>query len=162
MSVNLVTTSSVRAVLGVSAKELPDLVLSSLIYSTKLKEDLLEMHPQLLSDFATIGALASPTSNQQRFLDLTETYAAYNVAQQCLISLPMFSPLTIKDEKAELTRNANSYLQLKKDVGAVLSMMRLKLKTIYSTINPAAPVPTATERTLAATVGLSSDPVTGV
>lgn len=161
MSVNLVTTDSVRAVLGVSSKELPDTVLSNPIYATRLKEDLYDLDPQMVTDFASIGALPSPTPNQQRFLDLIETYAAYNVAQQCLISLPMFSPMTIQDEKAALIRNTNAYAQLKDDVGAVLSLMRVKLQKVYATINPAALAPAAVERIFGVAVGLGTDPVTG-
>jgi hypothetical protein len=160
MSTNLVTTDSVRAVLGVSAKELPDTVLGSQVYSTRLREDLIDMHPQIISDFAAIGALASPTSDQQRFLDLMETYAAYNVAKQCLDALPMFSPLTIKDEKAELTRNVDSYKNLKADVSAVLSLMKGKLQKAYAAVNPDAPAPTPVDRIWGVSVGLGSDPVT--
>lgn len=157
---NIVTTDSVRAVLGVSAKELPDAVLASPIYATRLNEDLLEMDDSLVTYFTQVGALTSPTPTQQRFLDLVETYAAYNVAQQCLTSLPMFSPLTIKDEKAELTRNQNSYAQLKADVGAVLSLIKSKLLTIYPQVNPNALQYNPTARVFGVSVGIGTDPVT--
>lgn len=159
--INLVTTDSVRAVLGVSAKELPDAVLSNSVYSTRLKEAMYDLHPQMVTDFGTISVLASPTSVQQRFLDLAQTYAAYNVAQQCLVALPMFSPLTIKDEKAELTRNVDSFRQLKDDVGAVMTLMRVKLQTVYATINPQALAPAAVQRVFGVAVGIGTDPVTG-
>lgn len=161
MSVNLVTTDSVRAVLGVSAQELPDTVLTNPIYATKLREDMYDLHPQMLTDFATIGTLTNVSSDQERFLDLAQAYAAYNVAQQCLTSLPMFSPLTIKDEKAELTRNANFYQQTKDDVGAVLTLMRQRLQKVYVAVNPLALAPVAVDRVLVLGVGLGTDPVTG-
>lgn len=161
MSVNLVTTDSVRAVLGVSSKELPDTVLSNSIYSVRLREAMIDLHPQIVADFATIGALASPTSDQQRFLDLAQTYAAYNVAQQCLVSLPMFSPMTIGDEKAQLIRFADAYKALKDDVGAVLSLIRTKLQNVYQVINPDALAPNQVARSWGAAVGLATDPVTG-
>lgn len=157
---NLVTTDSVRAVLGVSAKELPDTVLANPIYSTRLKEDLLDLHPQMVTDFSTISQIGSPSSDQQRFLDLIETYAAYNVAQQCLVALPMFAPLTIQDEKAALIRNTNSYAQLKADVGDVLTLIRVKLQTVYAVINPAAPAPVPVTRVFGVSVGIGTDPVT--
>lgn len=160
-TINLVTTDSVRAVLGVSAKELPDTVLANSIYSVRLKEAILDLHPQMLADFNTVSGLDSPTSDQQRFLDLMETYAAYNVAQQCLISLPMFSPMTIQDEKAALIRNANAYAQLKADVGDVLTIIRVKLQTVYVAINPSALAPTPIDRVFMVGVSLGSDPVTG-
>lgn len=160
--INLVTTDSVRAVLGVSAKELPDTVLGNSIYSVRLKEDMLDLHAQMVTDFARVSALPSPSKDEQRFLDLAQTYAAYNVANQCLVSLPMFAPLTIMDEKAELTRNANSFAQLKADVGAVLTLMKKRLQAAYSKINADAPAPTAVDRVLAVAVGLGFDPVTGV
>jgi hypothetical protein len=158
---NLVTTDSVRAVLGVSAQELPDSVLTNSIYSVRLSEDLRDLNSQMVSDFITISALASPTPDQTRFIDLLQTYAAYNVARQCLVSLPMFAPLTIKDEKAELTRNVNSYAQLKTDVGEVLSIMRTRLLTAYTAVNSSALAPTVTDRVFGLAVGLGTDPVTG-
>jgi hypothetical protein len=83
------------------------------------------------------------------------------VARQCLNSLPMFSPLTIKDEKAELTRNVDAYKNLKADVGAVLSAMRTRLLSAYTLINTDALAPTVTDRVWGLAVGLGTDPVTG-
>lgn len=161
MPVNLVTTDSVRAILGVSAQELPDTVLTNSIYSVRLREDLRDLNSRIVTDFATYAALDTLTDDQDRFLDLTQTYAAYQVAWQCLTSLPMFAPLTIKDEKAELTRNVNAYDRLKADVGAVLALIRGKMLAAYAVLNPDAPAPLAVDRILSLTVGLSADPVTG-
>jgi hypothetical protein len=161
MSVELVLTTSVRAVLGVSAKELPDSVLTNPIYSTQLREAMIEMHPSMVADFATAAALASPSAKQQRFLDLASTYAAYHVANQCLGALPMFSFQTIMDEKAELTRNVDAFKNLREDVTASLSVLKRRLQSAYADVNPAAPAPNPTTRTWAAAVGLASDPVVG-
>jgi hypothetical protein len=158
---DLVTTDSVRAALGVSAQELPDAVLTNSIYSTRLREDLRDLNTQIISDFAMISALTVRTADQDRFLDLMQAYAAYNVAQQCLGALPMFAPLTIKDEKAELTRNVNPYEQLGRDIGAVLSAMRSRLQKAYALINTAAQPPAAIVEVFGVAVGLSTDPVTG-
>jgi hypothetical protein len=161
MSVNLVTTDSVRAVLGVSAQELPDTVLTNSIYATQLREDMFDMHPQMTADFATLSALTDVTSDQERFLDLAQAYAAYNVAWQCLTSLPMFAPQTIKDEKSELTRNADFYAQLRTDVGAVLDKLGARLRRAYAAVNANAPAPVTVDRIFGLAVGLASDPVTG-
>ena len=161
MSVNLVTTDSVRAVLGVSMQELPDTVLSNTIYSTQLREDMIEMHPQMVADFATISALVSPTADQERFLDLAQAYAAYNVATQCLTSLPLFAPQTIQDEKAQIMRGADFYKRLRDDVGAVMSKLRSRLLNAYSVVNSGAVAPLAVDRIFGVTAGLTSDPVTG-
>lgn len=161
MSVNLVTTDSVRAVLGVSAQELPDAVLTNPIYATQLREDMLDMHAQMVADFATISALTNATSDQERFLDLAQAYAAYNVANQCLTGLPMFAPQTIKDEKSELTRNDDFYERLREDVGAVLAKLASRLRRAYAAVNVGAPVAAPVTPVFAAAVGLSADPVTG-
>lgn len=161
MSVNLVTTDSVRAVLGVSAQELPDTVLTNPIYATQLREDMLDLHPQMVADFATISALNSVTDDQGRFLDLAQAYAAYNVATQCLTSLPMFAPQTIMDEKAQLTRNPDFYKTLRADVGAVMSKLASRLQRAYTAINASALPPSDTVRVLGVAVGLGSDPVIG-
>lgn len=160
-TVNLASPDSVRAVLGVSLEELPDIVLADPIYATRLREDIFDMNDQLLADYATALAASPQSSAQARFVDLTQAYAAYNVAQQCLIALPLFSPLTIKDSKSELTRGADFYKALKDDVGFVLSTLRTRLLTVYPQINPSASAPPAVDRVWAAGVGLSSDPVTG-
>jgi hypothetical protein len=158
---DLVLTSSVRAVLGVSSKELPDSVLTNPIYATRLREDLRDMHVQLIADFARANALPQPSDDEERFLELAASYGAYHVANQCLAALPMFSPLTIKDEKAELTRNVDSFKQLRVDVPAVMSLLKTRLLKAYAAVNVDAPAPNPTTRTFAASVGLATDPVTG-
>jgi hypothetical protein len=161
MSVELVLTSSVRAILGVSSKELPDTVLTNPIYAVRLREDLRDLNTQLVADFASIGALTTRTDDQERFVELASTYAAYHVANQCLGALPMFSPLTLKDEKAELTRNVDAFKGLREDVSQVMNVMKTRLQNAYAKINSAAPAPNPTARTLLASVGLATDPVTG-
>jgi methionyl-tRNA synthetase len=161
MPAQLVSTADVRAVLGVSAKELTDAVLTRSIFSVRLREDMLEMHSQLVADFATIGSLDTRTDIQERFVELASAYAAYHVANQCLAALPMFSFQSILEEKAEYVRATDPFKLLRQDVQAVLAVMKRRLQAAYAAVNPSAPVTSAAARTLVVSVGLASDPVLG-
>jgi hypothetical protein len=159
--IELVPTSEVRAVLGVSSKELTDATLSSSIYSVRLREGLRDIHPQLLADFARINESGEPSDEQERFLELTSSYATYHVASQCLAALPMFAPQLIADEKAQLQRIADPFKQVREDVPTVLAMFKVKLQEAYAAVNSDAPAPNLVARTFVVTTGLAADPVTG-
>jgi hypothetical protein len=159
--IDLVPTSGVRAVLGVSAKELPDSVLTNPIYSVRLREDLRDMSTQMMADFARINEIDEPSDDQERFLELASSYGTYHVANQCLAALPMFAPQLIADEKAQLQRTADPFKQLRIDVPAVMAMLKTRLQRAYALINDDAPAPNAVDRIFAVTTGLGTDPVTG-
>lgn len=156
---SITSTDEVRAVLGVSPLELTDAVLGSPIYTTNLTEALYALHPQLAADYAAVDRTA-PSADQERFVNLTEAYAAYQVAQQCLGSVQMFAPQLIKDTKTEVQRTQDAYKNLRRDVGATLSILRMSLLTVYPKINPDAVAPSAQSRLMVLSAGIASDPVT--
>lgn len=158
---DLTSTADIRSALGVSEKELPDLVLSSPIYMTKLMEALTAIHESLYDDFVTAAAAVGPTALQERFVNLTQAYSAYHIALQCAGAIDMIAPQTIKDARSELTRQDNASAQLKKDLTESLRFFRVSLRGVYAQINPAAAMPTAIERIMASAAGLGTDPVTG-
>lgn len=158
---DLTTSSAVRAVLGVSEQELPDDVLLEPLYTTMLVEDLRDIHPQLVNDFAEIAALVTRTDNQERFYDLVQMFSSFHIAKRCLGAVAMFAPGTIKDARAEMQRSDDPYKQLREDVRATLPILKVRMRGVYALLNPAAPAPTATER-LRVLVATPVDPVTGV
>lgn len=161
MAVNLCSTSSVRAVLGVSEAELRDTVLLQPIYLARLKEHLLGLHVSMINDFATSAAASPQSGDQERFTDLLQTYAAYQMAHQLIGAMPMFAPQTIKDSRSEMTRVADPYARLRQDVLDSLPYLKTRLLTAYNKINPASPVPTATQRIRVLVSTPAVNPVTG-
>lgn len=158
---DLTTSSAVRAVLGVSEQELPDDVLLEPIYTTLLTEDLREIHPQLVNDFAAVAVIEVKTDDQERFFDLVQMYSAYHIAKRCLGAVGMFAPGIIKDARSELQRTGDPYAQLRADVQATLPTLKVRMRRAYSRINPAYAAPTPAER-LRVLVTVPTNPVTGV
>lgn len=156
------TTNSVRAVLGVSHKEIQDVVLLNPIYDLQLTEALFQLNADMQSDFETAFAIpeADRTSTQERFVGLVQLYAAYFVADLCLGAVEMFAPITIKDSKSELTRN-DPYKTLRIDVPRSLAIIKISLMSVYALINPVALAPTAVQRISVLASPLATNPVTG-
>lgn len=161
MATNLASTASIRSVLGVSERELRDDVLLDPTFSVLLNEDLYAISPDLVADYEIADAVDPKTTIQQRFVDLTQTYAAYQIALQCCNSVSMFAPETIKDSRSELTRGADFYKTLRADIQATLKTLRVLLRSAYAAINPIYTPPTAIERIRVVAVPLGIDPVTG-
>jgi hypothetical protein len=158
---DITSTAEVRAVLGVSEKELRDDVLLLPLYSTRLTEALRDLHTQLLADYASAAALDSRTDDQQRFVDLVQAYASHHIATQCLGALPMFAKQQVTDGKNALQRVADPYAQLRKDVPSVLYILKVRLRGAYAGINPDATPPLPAEQLAALAATRGTDPVTG-
>ncbi len=101
---------SIRAALGVPAKELPDTVLDVDLYAFFVQTELDAIGTSLRADFETVDAISevSRTTEQQALWDATRVFDAYATAVKCIDSLPQFSPKTISDGKAEVTRYSDS------------------------------------------------------
>lgn len=158
---DITSTASVRSVLGISERELRDEVLLNPIYSTQLHEKLYDLHVDLFGDFTDVAAIDPRSEVQDRFYNLVQAYSAYAVASFCLGSLPMFSPQTIKDSKSELSRFDDANKNLRRDVLETLSLLRIRLLTVYNAINPDSPLPSATARLSVLIAPLGVNPVTG-
>lgn len=158
---DLTTTAEVRAIIGVSAKELPDTVLTLTIYTTELTEHLREIDADFLADYTTAYAANPGTANQIRFRNLTQAYAAYYVGALLTGAIDMFAPQTIQEARAQIQRQDEAAKALRSDIMASLARLKPKLQTVYGLINTDYTVPTATTRNLLAIAGLGTDPVTG-
>lgn len=159
MSLTTYTTyNEVRAVLGVSMTELPDTILSQPIYSTLLDLALEDVNVNIPAHFATVSALPTPSSAQNRFLDLVKLYAPYSTAKELLVSLPLFSVQSLTDGRAEFTRQNDVFEDVRDGVESALLSLRARLSASYAGLT----VTSATIRpTLVMTVAsaLGFDPV---
>lgn len=159
---DLTSTTSVRAVLGISELELRDDILLDPIYTVRLTEAMYEKHLGLYDKFLLVAGIAelARTPIQQRFFDLVQTYAAYHVASQCLGSVAMFAPKIIKDSKSELQRTDDPYTALRESVIASLLWIAAQLMKVYGVIEPTSLV-VVQARTMALAAPLGINPVTG-
>ena len=156
------TTNSVRAVLGVSEPEIPDTVLVDPIYEVVLKEHLRGLSTTIRAAFITLVADLTPTDDEARFVELMQTYAAYQVASQLLGSLPLFAPKLIEDASSKADRITDPFAALRESLAASLAWLRGVLLAAYETLEPDEPAPSSVARVLVVNVPLSVNPITGV
>lgn len=163
MAVTDYTTSDlVRSVLGVSADELENTTIETTVYGTRLDEAAYTLAPGLPADFATIGAVPSPTPTQTRFLNLVEAWATYQMAYFLLTSVAMFAPKEIEASRDRFARVDDPYSFLRSSIPASLALISKQLLAVYAQLMPSEPIPDTVDLTYVDTVDLGTDPVTGV
>lgn len=96
----------VRAILGVSAKELPDATLALNIFQKQLLMDFETASEDVVADYLIAAALVSPTAVQTAFVRAFEVAAVYLMSSVCVTGLPSLSLRTITDGKASMSRQA--------------------------------------------------------
>jgi hypothetical protein len=161
------TYDTIRAVLGVSAKEAKDATLALPVFETQF---LLEMSDvdagggQVMAQYATIKAMTSGRSaDQQRLFDIVGMLAAYSVARQLLTGAPLAVPQRITDGKASIERfDTENFDKVRDGVTGTYGQLMRRLKAVLLVLVPTANVPVAATRTMISSVGLGADPVTGV
>ena len=153
--------TSVRAVLGISVKEVSDATVTDTVYLTTLLEALYALSPDLSTDFLAAAAAPSPSAAQKRFVLLVETFCAYTAAVALIPSLPLAAPQIITDGKTSVNRVANPYERLLPALNASLAYIRANLMAAYAEVAPGISPLAPVRRTMVLNVGLSVDPVTG-
>lgn len=168
MELTLYTSyAEVRAVLGVSATELPDEALSQPMYDAHLQNALEDIAVGIPALFDTISALpaGTGTENQKRFVGLASLFAPYVIAKQLLTSLPMFGIQSLTDGRAGFTRlsDAAIYDDVRDSVNLVLGDIRLRLASLYFKLTglPVAQSGSVVQ-VFAVSAGILTDPVTGI
>lgn len=154
----------IRAVLGVSPKEVSDSTLALPLYARTLVFELTDMASDMDTVYLAISALPSVDRStvQQRFYDVVQLYSAYSTSQQLLSSLPLFSPKRITDGRAEFDRQADPFEDVKVGVVEGLHQARRRLLTLYSTVTSVTiSSPNIVAPVFAIATGLATDPVTG-
>lgn len=157
------TYDDIRAALGVSSDELEDATLALSLYEFGLSADLRSLSLTISTDFATVSNIAEDTQSEVEkvFVECMSLFATYSVANQCLTSLPLFSPKEITDGKASVTRYAqNPYKDTMDRVEAAYIKFRDALTTAYAAYKTTARDDRAVIQFMAV-IGLSTDPVTG-
>lgn len=153
----------IRAALGVSDNELPDTTLELDMYRLHLNTELRAIDATLETTFDTIRGKteADRTSAEQNLFSATSLFSLYSVALHLTSSLPLFSPKTITDGKAAISRYADSpYKQTIEAVQAQYS----KLKTLLEAALAEYGGSSSTAVSPPGYMGVSSpsfDPVTG-
>ena len=155
------TPDEVRAVLGISVKEVSDDKVASAVTLTTVLEALYRLAPTLQADFKISYAASPRSSAQARFVLLVETFCAYTVAIAMIPGLPLNAPQSISDGKTALSRVANPFEALLPHLNASLAYFKTNLMTAYSAVNSAIPVQVHKARTMVLGVATSADPVTG-
>ncbi len=147
---------SVRAALGVAIKELPDAVLSTDIFSYFVQDELDGIAESLRPDFEAITPPGS-SAEEVALYDAVRVFSAYAVAYRATDSLPLFSPKTITEGKASLSRHADSpYKQVVIEVRKAYIYYKKLLEELVDDV-----VITSVPATLMSTSSPDYDPVTG-
>lgn len=151
----------VRALLGVSSKELKDAQLELPIYRELLSLDFSDLDSSLESDAETFIGAPSKTPEQSKVVSLASVYAAYCVALHIFPTLEQLAPQKITDGKAEVQRQTQDLQVLKQGLEAGKQRIQTRLVEAYKLINV-----NATETTLIIPTFIlgslpPSDPVTG-
>jgi hypothetical protein len=157
----------IRAVLGVSNKDIKDETLALALYERLLLIDLDSLDSTagagIRSLYATVSGTpqGSRTADQQRYFELAQVYSAYSVSNTLLTSLPYFAVKRVTDGRAEAERIADPFADVKESVPLMLSTLRRRLLMAYTVLGGVVSSgATGHTRVYFAATGLSKDPVT--
>lgn len=154
--------SQIRAILGVSEDEITDEELALPIWGMLLNQKFLDISELITAKYSEIFELASGsrTANQVKFFELAKLFAAYAVAQELLVALPMFGFQTITDGKASQQR-FDKWDDLKTGIEKSASVMKAKLRLAFATLESSYSAPQPVQRLFIVASGIATDPVTG-
>jgi hypothetical protein len=152
------TYHDIRAALGVSDEELDDATLSLQLFEDHLIADLDDIALNLRDVFSTVSNESSPTAAQTRFLSYVRLYSTYSVAKVLTTSLPLFSPKSVADGKAQLTRYENPYKDTVAAVAREYERWRSRLQAAFNELGGSGT--TLTPRSYMSVVVPGTDPIT--
>jgi hypothetical protein len=123
----------VRAVLGVSTKDLDDATLALPIYERNLRIEFAELDSGTNSQYLAISAMPANTRTaaQQTFYEVTQVYSAYSISKQLLTSLPYFALQRVTDGRAEGERTGDAFKDVKDSINATFNILSTRIKTYY-------------------------------
>lgn len=158
---------TIRGLLGVAETEIPDDVFAMLdaINLQEVTFTLEELNDTIPTKFETIKAIAvnSRSALQTRFYNVVRLYSSYIVADQIANgSVEMFAPMKIEDGKAATERAPDPYEALRAALKASLASWSVRLGKVLTLLDPAQSTTAKVTRTFVSSVGLATDPVTGV
>lgn len=154
------TTDDVRSVLGTNDEEITDSVILSIGYSVNLQERLYDLSPTIEAYFETLTAIATPTANQQRLIDLIKSFASYVTAQALIGTGPLAMPKSIEDSKAKMTRIDDPFKDVREAIAGMLAYLSTKILALYASLVPGGTVQATVTPVYFQAVGIATDPVT--
>lgn len=157
------TYNEIRAALGVSDDELDDATLALNVYSAGLEEDLFDVSPSMISTFTEINEKdeGDRSDKERRVLSLTRLFATYSVAKQLGTALPMFSPKSMSDGKASMSRfSGEPYKDVLKGLSEQYDLFRGRLVKALEDLSSSVGI--VTDRTMIRIAVPAFDPVTGI
>jgi hypothetical protein len=162
MALTRTTHDEVRATLGVSDEELENATLDLKVFTDQLELELSDIDPTLPTTLDTITAIAegSRTAAQAKLFNIANIFCSYAYAKVLLTSLPLFSPKTITDGRAEFERHINLMDDVRDGISAGYSALRTRLQDALAALGSGYTAPVATTIIFATSIGLATDPVT--
>jgi len=161
MLINYTTYDSVRAVLGMSSRELPDTVLADEVYSLALHAELtavghaVSSAANLVQDYSNL--IPPLSSVDQNFYSAVRLFSAHAVAFKALSALPELSPIYISDSKAALKKDLSMVVD--RVVGEFTKYRRALIVAYASYLG--LPAPPVFQPSLMKVSSPDFDPVTG-
>ena len=163
MVADYTSATSVRALLGVSAKELPDGTVLDTFFWLSLQADLTRVCATLMADYQDAVEVVETDPKASTFAGSVGLFATYSVARSCMTALPQFAARSVTDGKAGFIRHTstsfdNSMILLNTEYGRA----RASLMVAYAEYLPNADLPVSTTRGFMQVSSPSVDPVKGV
>lgn len=151
----------IRATLGVSDEELENTTLAQPQWAYELELKLADVSDTLDSLYTTVAAKAEidRTADEKKFYMIARLYAMYCIAENLLISLPMFSYKSVSDGKAETAR-ADSWEDTRDGVRQGVQAMLARLRMILVRVDGTYTAPVATVASIVRATGLAVNPIT--
>jgi hypothetical protein len=154
------TFDDVRAALGVTAKEIGDEVIGLPLYEDNLINEMDSLDANFLEDYDAVLLSNTEVKAELKMLRAGRLFCTYAVANQCLASLPLFSPREISDGKASFSRyNDNPYATTIKEVRSRYAQYKTALLDAYMAVKASSSKTTAPVYMVISTP--TANPITG-
>ena len=163
MIADYTSATSIRALLGVSIKELPDATILDTFYWLSLQAELYRICPTLEADYDAAVVVEETDADAGRFSGAVGLFAPYAVARSCMPGLPQFAARSVTDGKAGFIRHTSTSFDLAvARFDTEYARARAALLTAYPIYNPDAALVSETAREFVQVSTPAFDPVTGV
>jgi len=156
------SATSIRALLGVSVKELPDATILDTFFWLSLQTELYGVCATIDEDYHAAVELADTDADASRFSGAVSLFAAYAVARSCLIAMPQFAARSVTDGKAGFIRHTStSFDQAIARFDGAYARARTALVTAYADYLPSAVLTEKTSRSVLSISSPDTDSVVG-
>ncbi len=154
---------SIRALLGVSVKELPDATILDTFFWLSLQAEFYRICPTLETDYNEAIELSDTDADAGRFTGAVGLFSTFAVARSCMSALPQFAPRSVTDGKAGFIRHtASSFDKATARFDIEYARSRSALFAAYGVYLPEAVLATEEPRDFLQVSTPSFDEVTGV